>query len=223
MVVDESQRCWSAAWAVAKTRDKAVPLTQSEPAHLLETMARHNGFCALICLVGGGQEIHSGEGGLAEWGDALRQAAAEGITWRIRAAPDFLRTTDPRQRLGALTDLQTIAALHLSVPLRQIRSPAAATWVDLVLAGNAKMAGAIAKDAGEVPFLLTRDPVAMRDGCVYTPEECDARDYSQVRALHGCARKGWGLNYPIWTHPPLLTGSWIDFRKTFARPTRWRC
>src|SRR4051812_43724808 len=30
VVVDEAQRCWSAAWAVAKTRDKAIPLTHSE-------------------------------------------------------------------------------------------------------------------------------------------------------------------------------------------------
>jgi hypothetical protein len=163
VVVDESQRCWSAAWAVAKTRDKAIPLTQSEPAHLLEAMARHNGFCALVCLVGGGQEIHSGEGGLAEWGDALRRAEADGAVWRKRAAPDLLTTLDPRQRLGALTDLQTIAALHLDVPMRQIRNAAAASWVDLLLTGDAKAARAAAEDAGEMPFLLTRSLVAMRE------------------------------------------------------------
>jgi hypothetical protein len=163
VVVDEAQRCWSAAWAVAKTRDKAIPLTRSEPAHLLEAMARHDGFAALVCLVGGGQEIHSGEGGLAEWGDALRQAEAEGIVWRIRAPPDLLKTVDSRQRLGALSDLESVAALHLDVPLRQIRSPSAASWVDLVLAGDAEAARTVAEDAGEVPFLLTRNPVAMRE------------------------------------------------------------
>jgi hypothetical protein len=162
VVVDEAQRCWSAAWAVAKTRDKAVPLTRSEPAHLLEAMARHDGFSALVCLVGGGQEIHSGEGGLAEWGDALRQAEAEGVVWRKRAPPDLLETIDPRQRLGALKDLNSVPALHLNVPLRQIRSPAAASWVDVMLTGNAEAARAIAEDAGEVPFLLTRDLTAMR-------------------------------------------------------------
>jgi hypothetical protein len=162
VVVDEAQRCWSAAWAVAKTRDKAINLTRSEPAHILEAMARHDGFSAVVCLVGGGQEIHSGEGGLAEWGNALRQCEADGIAWRIRAASDLLQTTDIRQRLGALTDLQAVAALHLDVPLRQIRSPAAAGWVDLVLAGCADQARTMATDAGGVPFLLTRDAVAMR-------------------------------------------------------------
>ena len=163
VVVDESQRCWSASWAVAKTRDKAVPLTRSEPGHLLEAMSRHEGFCALVCLVGGGQEIHSGEGGLAEWGDALRHASGNGVAWRVRAAPDLLTTTDPRQRLGALEDLKTNPALHLDVSLRQIRSPAAAAWVDLVLAGNSDAARALAIESGNIPFLLTRDPVVMRE------------------------------------------------------------
>ena len=162
VVIDEAQRCWSAAWAIAKTRDKAVPLTRSEPAHLLEAMARHAGFCAVVCLVGGGQEIHAGEGGLAEWGNALRQAAAEGIAWRVRAAPDLLSTTDPRQRLGALPDLQANAALHLDVTLRQIRSAAATAWVDQVLAGDAGAAATIAMEAGDLPFLLTRDAAVMR-------------------------------------------------------------
>ncbi|PPQ34252.1 hypothetical protein CCS01_11805 [Rhodopila globiformis] len=162
VVIDEAQRCWSAAWAMAKTRDKAVRLTRSEPAHLLETMQRHNGFCAVVCLVGGGQEIHAGEGGLAEWGDALREAAANGIAWRVRAAPDLLSTTDPRQRLGDLPDLRVVAALHLNVSLRQIRSTAATAWVDQVLAGDADAAAAIAMETGTLPFLLTRDASLMR-------------------------------------------------------------
>lgn len=162
VVIDEAQRCWSAEWARAKTRDKPVPLTRSEPTHLLEAMARHDGFCAVVCLVGGGQEIHAGEGGLAEWGNALRQAAADGIAWRVRAAPDLLSTIDPRQRLGPLNDLQTLHALHLDVPLRQIRSTAAAVWVDQVLAGDAQAAMAVAMEAGDLPFLLTREAAAMR-------------------------------------------------------------
>jgi hypothetical protein len=162
IVVDEAQRCWSADWAMRKTRDKAVRLTQSEPAHLLESMARHDGFCAVVCLVGGGQEIHAGEGGLAEWGNALRRHRENGIAWRVRVAPDVMDPADPRQHLGKLEEIQTIAALHLAVPLRQIRSTAVAAWVDQVLAGNSPAALAISCDAGDLPVLLTRDPAAMR-------------------------------------------------------------
>lgn len=162
VVVDEAQRCWSADWAIAKTRDKAVPLKRSEPAYLLETMARHAGFCAMVCLVGGGQEIHAGEGGLAEWANALREAAHHGIGWHVRAAPDLLTVPDPRRRLGSLDNLQSVSALHLDVPIRQIRSSAATSWADRVLEGNATDALEIAGQAGDLPFHLSRDLLETR-------------------------------------------------------------
>ncbi len=160
VVVDEAQRCWSRVHAVAKTRDKAVRLTASEPAHLLEAMSRHDGFAAVVCLVGGGQEIHSGEGGLAEWGEALRNTP--GSEWQVRAAPDILLTADPRQRLGPLARLRAVPALHLHVSIRQIRSTAAAAWVDHVLAGDAQAASALAQADGAIPFHLTRSLPALR-------------------------------------------------------------
>ena len=159
VIVDEAQRCWSRAHAIAKTRDKPVPLTDSEPAHLLQAMSRHPGFAAMVCLVGGGQEIHDGEGGLAEWGEALR---ATGHPWRVRAAPDILSAKDPRQRLGSLPNLQPVQALHLDVSIRQIRSAAAAEWVNHVLAGDADQAATLARSDGAIPFHLTRSLADMR-------------------------------------------------------------
>jgi len=114
----------------------------SEPAHLLEIMSRHAGFAAMICLVGGGQEIHDGEGGLAEWGDALR-ACGE---WRVLAAPDIFANADPRQRLGILPDLRFLPELHLAMSVRQIRFTEASAWVNHVLAGDKAAAVRIAED-----------------------------------------------------------------------------
>jgi len=162
VVVDEAQRCWSANWAIAKTRDKAVPLRQSEPTYLLEIMARCSGFCAMVCLVGSGQEIHAGEGGIAEWGNALRDAAHHGVEWHARAAPDLLDVADSRQRIGALNSLQSLPSLHLNVAIRHIRSTLAASWVDRVLAGDASGALELAREMGEPPFWLTRNLIAMR-------------------------------------------------------------
>jgi hypothetical protein len=159
VVVDEAQRCWSAAYAIAKTRDRPVRLTRSEPAHLLEIMSRHTGFAAMVCLVGSGQEIHDGEGGLAEWGRALRATS----DWHSLAAPDIGKAGDPRQSLGTLDKLRTHTALHLDMSVRQIRFSRASTWVNHVLAGEATAARAIAQDAGDaLPYLITRSLPAMR-------------------------------------------------------------
>ncbi len=159
VVVDEAQRCWSARHAIGKTRDRPVRLSMSEPAHLLQIMSRHSGFAAMICLVGGGQEIHDGEGGLAEWGDALRACAG----WRVLAAPDIFEHADPRQRLGPLTDLHIVPELHLAMSVRQIRFTEASAWVNHVLAGDPVSAARIAGEAGEaLPYRLTRSLPGMR-------------------------------------------------------------
>jgi hypothetical protein len=159
VVIDEAQRCWSAAHAAAKTRDRPVRLSMSEPAHLLEIMSRHRGFASMICLIGGGQEIHDGEGGLAEWGDALRGHDS----WRVLAAPDILANRDARQRLGALPDMHVLSELHLLMSVRQIRFSAAAAWVDHVLAGDADAALRVAGGVPvELPYRLTRSLPAMR-------------------------------------------------------------
>jgi hypothetical protein len=157
VVIDEAQRCWSRDHAIRKTRDRPVQLTDSEPAHLIDIMARHDGFAAVICLVGSGQEIHDGEGGLAEWGRAL----ASHPGWRVLAAPNT-QSADARQRLGDVEGVQTRAALHLDVPVRQIRSAAAGPWVDAVLTGDAAAAHDIAEAAGGIPYRLTRSLDALR-------------------------------------------------------------
>ena len=39
----------------------------SEPEFLIDVMNRHKDWCTIICLIGGGQEINTGEAGLEEW------------------------------------------------------------------------------------------------------------------------------------------------------------
>lgn len=160
VVVDEAQRCWTRSHAVAKTRDGPAPLSDSEPGHLLDIMARRPGWTALVLLCGGGQEIHDGEGGLAAWGEALRSRPV----WRVLAPPEALDVPDPRQRLPALPGLEAAPGLHLGVPVRALRSPHTAAWVNAVLAGDAAGAHAVAAAAGGVPFRVTRSLEALRAG-----------------------------------------------------------
>ena len=157
VVIDEAQRSWSRAHAIRKTADRPRPLTDSEPGHILDAMGRHLDWAVVVCLVGGGQEIHDGEGGLAEWGAAL--AARPG--WRAFAPPRVVAAVDPRQRLPASILVGQDGALHLGVPVRQIKSNHAADWVDAVLADQPAVAAQLAADA-PLPYLLTRDLPTMR-------------------------------------------------------------
>ena len=159
-VIDEAQRCWSRDYAIRKTVGKRPALTDSEPGHLLDIFGRHDGFAAIVCLVGGGQEIHDGEGGLAEWGIAL----ASRPRWQVIAPPDALTAGDPRWRLGNGHDPVRNPLLHLDVAVRQIRSVAAVAWVDALLAGPVEEARTVTQRCGGLPFLLTRDLAAARRG-----------------------------------------------------------
>ena len=156
VVIDEAQRCWSAAHARGKTAARPVPLTDSEPALLLDIMARRTDGPVILCLIGTGQEIHDGEGGLAEWGDALRTRPG----WQVAAAPGATTAPAARHRLPALPNRVVDAALHLDTPVRSLRSAVAPAWVDAVLAGDAVTARELARNG--VPFSVTRDLPVLR-------------------------------------------------------------
>jgi hypothetical protein len=155
IVFDEAQRAWDAEFGRRKFGH-----AESEAAMFLDIMRRHADWAVIVALVGGGQEINTGEAGLAAWGEALHARP----DWHVRAAPGVLTATDTRQRLfaSAPDGLAIDAALHLDVPIRSIRSASAAPWVDAVLLGDAVRARHIADAADGVPFLLTRSLAAMR-------------------------------------------------------------
>jgi hypothetical protein len=155
IVFDEAQRAWDAAFGARKFGHP-----QSEAAMFLDIMRRHRDWAAIIALVGNGQEINTGEAGLSAWGDAL----LERPDWRVHAAPVALSAKNKRQRLfvEAPTSIAVDQALHLDVPVRSLKSAAAAPWVDAVLVGDVDLARRIADEADGVPFLLTRSLAAMR-------------------------------------------------------------
>ncbi len=161
IVFDEAQRAWNQAQATRDTQRRVSRLSLSEPAHTLEIMGRHAGWSAIVALIGNGQEINTGEAGLAEWGRVI--AGTPG--WRAVAAPRVLRGDDPMQRLhdGPAPWLSLDDALDLTVPMRAIRAPQGAAWVDALLRGEVDEAAGIAR-AGALPYFLTRDLGALRDG-----------------------------------------------------------
>lgn len=155
IVFDEAQRAWNAAHNAKKTGSDL-----SEPETVLSIMDRHLDWAVVVALVGGGQEIHNGEAGLAEWGRSLRQSFTH---WEIAVSPNALSgdTSVAGHRLfadGNSASLSIIqeSALHLEVNLRSFRARRLSEWVDAVLNGDAPKAVAIVADLRAFPFALTR-------------------------------------------------------------------
>jgi len=157
IVFDEAQRAWDEKQGLEKFKR-----TASEPELIIELMERHKDWCVCICLVGGGQEINSGEKGVLGWGEALQKLKPnQQAQWSIFAPPDVLHggISAGSFTLGDLPS--TIAKyeeqdLQLSVPMRSYRSPKLSQWVNDVLAGNADAARATAQDLTDYPLYLTR-------------------------------------------------------------------
>ncbi len=74
VVFDEAQRAWNQEQSRRKFKRDS-----SEPEMMLEAMSRRE-VAVVVCLVGGGQEINTGEAGLSEWGRALKARFAD---WKI--------------------------------------------------------------------------------------------------------------------------------------------
>jgi hypothetical protein len=163
IVYDEAQRAWD-----EETGKKLLGRPRSEPALFLEIMSRHQWSC-LVCLVGAGQEINRGEGGLSLWGQALSESARNGIRWRVHAAPEALAgpsaTFDDRLLGGGSVEgLEVIEepALHLSVGVRAYRNSYHDRWVSAVLSGDLTLARSLTSNMSDPPAYLTRDLASLR-------------------------------------------------------------
>ena len=156
IIFDEAQRAWDAAYGRQKFGRSA-----SEPSLLLEIMGRHSDWCVIIGLIGGGQEINSGENGMAEWGDALRNLPTDRQSeWSIFGPPNMANGDVSTAYLG-LGDLQDMKVyeeknLTLTVPLRSYRSPLVSDWVAALLDGRIEDASSLMGQIGEFPIKLTR-------------------------------------------------------------------
>jgi DUF2075 family protein len=157
LVFDEAQRAWDEAQGEKKFERNA-----SEPTLLLELLSRHSDWCTCVCLVGGGQEINSGEQGVLGWGEALRKldrtTAAE---WSVHAPADVLRggPSTGGLTLGQIPpqiDTREEPELQLRVPLRTYRAPALNEWVSHVLDGEPQRAAVTARSLRDYPIVLTR-------------------------------------------------------------------
>jgi hypothetical protein len=143
VVFDEAQRAWD-----EETGLKLLNRRRSEPELFLEILHRLPWSC-LVCLVGPGQEINRGEGGMALWGTALLKEATAGRRWRVVAA-----ASEP---LGGSIPVEIDAALHLSGAVRAYRNARYDQWVDALLSAEIDRATDLARAMAIPPAFVTRD------------------------------------------------------------------
>jgi hypothetical protein len=88
----------------------------------------------IVCLVGGGQEINTGEAGITEWIETLR---ANYPHWHVHLSPRLQDTEYGSgmalERLAAHERVVQAEALHLGVSMRSFRAERVSDWVKLLL------------------------------------------------------------------------------------------
>ena len=106
----------------------------SEPEFLISTMDRHDDWAVIVCLVGGGQEINTGEAGLPEWFDSLRKSFPD---WDVYITPqlndeEYRRDYKWNDMICGLNIIER-PELHLSTSVRSFRTPDLAAFVKALL------------------------------------------------------------------------------------------
>lgn len=161
VIFDEAQRAWTKdVTAYFMKRKKGKPnFDMSEPEFLISVMDRHQDWGVIICLIGGGQEINTGEAGLEEWFHALRERFPD---WQVYVSQQI---TDAeylgQKKLANLLlkrQLHIEDRLHLAVSVRSYRSEKVSAWVKAVLDCDLAAAQDLySQIANHYPILLTRD------------------------------------------------------------------
>jgi len=157
---DEAQRAWNLkkTSSFMRQRKKSPNFNMSEPEFLISCLDRHQDWAVILCLVGGGQEIHTGEAGIGEWIESLNKSYSG---WHIYLSS---RLTDSEYGTGKiLNNLNSRPnviyedKLHLSVSMRSFRAEHVSLLVkqllDLDIEGARKTLGKINK----YPIVITRN------------------------------------------------------------------
>lgn len=158
---DEAQRAWDLQQtANFMTRKKNIPnFRQSEPEFLISCLDRHVDWATIVCLVGGGQEINTGEAGIAAWLEAITVHFPD---WHIYFPPQLKDSEySALQALDHFKDrdrLHQFEELHLSVSMRSFRSEKVSLLIKQVLDIDVDDARNTLKAIGDAyPIRITRD------------------------------------------------------------------
>lgn len=158
-IFDEAQRAWTKeALANFMNRKKGHPnFPYSEPEYLISCLDRHDDWAVIVCLVGGGQEINTGEAGISEWIESLNREYKD---WHV-----FISNRLHDSEYAAGRSLELLAehehvefepSLHLAVSMRSFRAENLAKFVHKLLDIDVEGAREAYQTLNKYPVVLTR-------------------------------------------------------------------
>jgi len=142
-IFDEAQRAWThkrladylKRGGTYGNKLKVPNFPVSEAAFLIWSMDHHQDWAVIICLVGGGQEINTGEAGISEWLKALNTYFQD---WNIYISSKLM---EPEYAEGKVNEMlkenaraQFSDVLHLAVNRRSFRAERLSDFVHALLA-----------------------------------------------------------------------------------------
>ena len=168
VVFDEAQRAWNQEQTSAfMQRKKGIGnFIQSEPEFLISVMDRHEDWCVIVCLIGGGQEINRGEAGISQWFTAIKKQFTH---WRVFMSTEiydteYTRGLDLHNMLNGITISESVSDLHLRTSIRSFRSENVAKFVKALLDCDKQMATKFLLELEKkYPIVITRNIRTAKD------------------------------------------------------------
>lgn len=221
VVFDEAQRAWDAQQLYKKRK-----IAKSEATLLFDIMERCPDWCVIIALIGGGQEIHDGEGGLQEWASAL---AARSLEWRVIVSPELYSQQNPTQARNHFDrslfasrhniEIEEESRVHLKVSMRNLRSQAVSDWVNAVIDCDEERANFISQRISNSPMSITRNFELAKN---WIKQRCVAGDrrYGLLASSGALRSRAYGLELSGEFRSAYKYEEWFlsdpsDFRSSF--------
>ena len=170
-IFDEAQRSWThkrladylKRGGTYGNKLKIQNFPYSEAAFLIWSLDQREDWATIVCLVGGGQEINTGEAGISEWIKALNEIFTH---WRIYISDKLTEAEYAEGRVNELlagNDKVTFSPeLHLGVSLRSFRAENLSAFVHALLSFTPDAAALYDTIKAHYPIVLTRDMAKAR-------------------------------------------------------------
>lgn len=160
-IFDEAQRLWDqphlSSWLARKKGIQNFPMSESE--FLVWSLNLRPDWAVVVCLVGGGQEINSGEAGIEE---PIRAANESFSDWNVFISPQLTEKEYAEGKVNELISknhkVQTDKSLHLATGMRSFRAEKLSTFVGQLLDRDPYAAKLTYSDfCKNYPIVLTRN------------------------------------------------------------------